>query len=93
MLGPVREHEAAAPALKRRQPAQRVPLPPNYDSYARRHEAGSAPVVCAAPNRAVRWTMHLGARLRTVARVIDKEKSAQSGDRTLAQPMFVTCLS
>jgi hypothetical protein len=51
-------------------------------------------VLCGVPNRAVRWTVRLGARRRTVARAIDKDKSAQSGDRTLAQatePTPVTC--
>jgi hypothetical protein len=63
-----------------------IALLPNYDSYARRDETGADRGLSLRQAAQYRWTMHLGAR-RTVprARVIDKEKSAQSGDRTLAQ--------
>jgi hypothetical protein len=84
-------------AGERRQTSQRNPnvatlvvaLPPNYDSCARRHDARARRRCAVRQTVQHRWTIHLGST-RTVprARVINKEKSAQSGDRTLAKATF-----
>jgi hypothetical protein len=63
-------------------------VPPNCDSYVRRHEARAHAMLCA--RLAVQVSDASGRKANRRARAIEKEKSAQSGDRTLAQSSVVS---